>query len=356
LTLDSEPRGAAVRVDGLTLGATPCELFVPEGGRLVELVLPGFTPFREEIAVPGGVFASLLFPRRIHVFGTLETPKPLDAVILGAAEYVRWSFTGEPTAAYQIPQDLSEGVYRAGPAAADPALREENNMWTPKNSLWTSLSLDQRDIYYDPSEGYYGIERFGVYGILPNEREHYLRSDTKAEYFYTLLNIPVTENWNFKAIFGIHTGLSLIFKQPHRDQDKSGPPIEDTNKLSVDGMFIGRGWNSEYRNRGLALWENWAELRFPIAANVLAWDFFFDAAGVKENPEQFFTAFSIEDMRFSFGGGFRFTIPQFPFRFSLAKRFRVLDGQFHWENGAIWGNENPGTGVDFVISFAISTY
>jgi outer membrane protein insertion porin family len=250
------------------------------------------------------------------------------------------------------------GLIRNGYDAAiyrpfDPALREENNSWTPKNSFWTSLALDQRDIYYNPSSGYYGIQRFGIYGILPNEREHYLRSDTKAEYFLTLLDLPVTDNWNFKTVFGIHSGLSLITRS--RPQDHI-VPIEEANKLSVDGMFIGRGWNSEYRNRGLALWENWAELRFPIAANILAFDLFFDAAGVKENPAKFFTAFSIEDLRFSFGGGLRFTIPQFPFRFSLAKRFRVQDGKFQWQRGSIWADEDPGSGLDFVISFALSTY
>jgi outer membrane protein insertion porin family len=156
-------------------------------------------------------------------------------------------------------------------------------------------------------------------------------------------------------VFGIHSGVSFILNQAFWDQN-SPVPIEDTNKLSVDGMFIGRGWNSEYRNRGLALWENWAEIRLPIAPNILAWDFFFDAAGVKETPQLFFSSFNIEDMRFSFGGGIRFTIPQFPFRFSFAKRFRVLDGQFQWQRGAIWGDEDPGSGVDFVISFAISTY
>jgi outer membrane protein insertion porin family len=250
-----------------------------------------------------------------------------------------------------VRNDYDAAIYRP----FDPALREENNAWTPKNSFWTSVALDQRDIYYDPSGGYYGIQRFGFYGILPNEREHYFRSDTKAEYFYTLFNLPVTDNWSFKAVFGIHTGVSLITRQPFRDAGNP-VPIEDGNKLSVDGMFIGRGWNSEYRNRGLALWENWAEVRFPIAPNILAWDFFFDAAGVKESPEMFFRAFSIEDMRFSFGGGFRFTIPQFPFRFSLAKRFKVVDGQFQWQRGAIWGDSNPASGVDPVISFSISTY
>jgi formylglycine-generating enzyme required for sulfatase activity len=126
LILNSEPQGAAVRVDGVTLGTTPCELFVPKGVRLVEWVLPGFTPVRQEKTIPGRVFASRFFPRRIPVSVTLELPNPLEALIPATAEYARWSFTGEPTAAYQIPQDLSEAAYRIGPAvAADPAIRKE---------------------------------------------------------------------------------------------------------------------------------------------------------------------------------------------------------------------------------------
>jgi outer membrane protein insertion porin family len=246
-----------------------------------------------------------------------------------------------------IRNDYDASIYRP----LDPTLREANNNWTPKNSIWTSLALDQRDIYYDPSSGYYGIQRFGLYGFFNGEREHYIRSDTKAEYFHTLLNLPVTENWNFKVVFGIHTGVSLITKS--RPQDDI-VPVEDTNKLSVDGMFVGRGWISEYRYRGLALWENWAELRIPLAPGIISWDFFFDAAGVKGTPAQFFTAFDISDMRFSFGGGVRFTLPQLPLRFSLAKRFRVLDGEFHWERGIIGANDNPGSGIDPVLSFAIS--
>ncbi|GHV79004.1 hypothetical protein AGMMS49944_07950 [Spirochaetia bacterium] len=126
VALDSEPRGAAVRVDGITVGSTPCELFVPAGVRLVELILPGFTPRPQAVTIPGRVFASLLFPQRIALSVTLEAPNPLDAFIPAAADYAGWSFTGEPTAGYQIPQDLSEGAYRIGPAAAsDPAIREE---------------------------------------------------------------------------------------------------------------------------------------------------------------------------------------------------------------------------------------
>jgi len=264
--------------------------------------------------------------------------------------------------------DYDDDIYRP----FDPALRERHNEWTPKTSIWTTVSLDQRDLYYDPSKGYYAYERFGIYGLLGKdingndmEREYYLKNDIKAEYYLTLFNFQVTEKWNFKAVLAFHSGLSFIFKQPGRDRDSLTPTIEEANQLSVDGMFIGRGWSSEYRNKGLVLWENWVELRIPLISGILAWDFFFDAAGVEASQQgatrtgiqgYYFRRgnFTIDNMRFSFGGGLRFTMPQFPLRFSLAKRFRTFDGEFIWEKGSMFSNDDPGSGIDPVISFAIS--
>jgi outer membrane protein insertion porin family len=232
----------------------------------------------------------------------------------------------------------------------DPVLRDKNNEWINANSIWTSLSLDQRDVYYDPSKGYYGFQRFGYYGVFPFEREHYIRSETKAEYFHTLFNLPITDNYSFKAVFGIHTGVSFILRQPGYFNHEL-PLIENANKLLIDGMFVGRGWTGERFNRGLALWENWAEIRMPVVPGILALDWFFDAAAVKPTVDSFFNDFRMEDMRFSLGGGIRFAIPQFPFRFIFAKRFLVKDGVVEWQKGNM-GN----AGLDFIISFALSTY
>jgi outer membrane protein insertion porin family len=236
----------------------------------------------------------------------------------------------------------------------DYTLRERNNSWTPATSFSLSVSLDQRDIYYDPSTGYYGIQRMGYYGVLPGtiEREHYIRTDTKLEGFVTLFDIPVFDNFSFKAVFGVHTGLSFIFPQ----FGYATPLIEDANKLAVDGMFVGRGWSGQRLNRGLALWENWAEIRFPVVPGILALDLFFDGATKKETPQDFFATLTWDDMLYSFGGGLRFTIPQFPFRFSFAKRFKTENGQVQWQSGPIGRTNEPGSGIDFVISFALSTY
>jgi outer membrane protein insertion porin family len=240
----------------------------------------------------------------------------------------------------------------------DPVIREKNGVWTPVNSIWTILYLDKRDLFFDPSKGYYASQRFTFHGIFPVELEHYIRSDTKAEIFFTLLNLPVTDKWNFKAILGIHSGLSFIFPQFGRDH----PIIEDVSKLFIDGMFIGRGWYEERRySRGFALWENWAEMRFPLVPNLLAFDFFFDAVyGMFSNnqvsPIEFFQQMDAENWRFSYGGGLRFTIAQFPFRFLLAKKLYIRDGQFYRMPGSLFRkSSDPRSGVDFVISFAIPT-
>jgi outer membrane protein insertion porin family len=243
----------------------------------------------------------------------------------------------------------------------DPALRAGNNTWTPKNSFFFSLSLDQRDIFYDPSRGFYLYERMGFYGIFNNEREHYIRSDSKAEYFLTLFNIPVNENWNFKSVLAFHLGLSLIFKQPGRNEGYLTPRIEDANKLAIDGIFVGRGWSGAYRDKGLLLFDSWLELRFPLINGILAFDIFFDVAGIESTPGYYFGEdsdgkrnFTAENLRFSYGAGFRFTMPQLPIRLSLAKRFKIVDGQVELQPGAIFGDpSNPALGMDIVFSFVL---
>ena len=235
----------------------------------------------------------------------------------------------------------------------DPVIRERNGKWTPINSIWTLLYLDRRDLVYDPSRGYYASQRFGFYGLFPVEQEHYIKSDTKAEYFLTLFNLPVTETWSFKTVLALHSGVSFILPQFGMDE----PLVEEANRLAIDGMFIGRGWYGERKNGGYALWENWVELRIPLVHNLLAFDWFFDADVVKKNPYDFSHTMSIEDWRFSFGGGFRFSIPQFPFRFLLAKRFKVVDGEVQWQRGNMFGGGADSTsGLDFVISFALTTF
>ncbi|MCL2808735.1 MAG: outer membrane protein assembly factor BamA [Treponema sp.] len=237
----------------------------------------------------------------------------------------------------------------------DPVLRESNNDWTPRNSIWTAVSLDQRDIFYDPSRGYYLYNRTSFQGIIEGEREYYIRNDSKAQYYLTLFDIPVTENWSFKNVLAFHVGLSTIFAQPGREMDGK-PKIVDGNKLAVDGMFIGRGWNSEFANKGLLLLDSWVEMRFPLVRGLLAFDLFFETAGVDTEEGYYFKDFGIDNLRFGFGGGFRFAIPQFPIRISLVKRFKIPDDRIEWQKGALFASNDPEKkdGLDIVMSFVLS--
>ena len=114
----SEPEGAALRVDGIYAGSSPCRVFVPQGSHLMDAVLPGFENASVNCNIPGRLFASRVFPRRYDLHMSLSAADPLAVLAVHAAEYAAWTFGGEPTAAWQVPHDLCEGVYRIGAAAA----------------------------------------------------------------------------------------------------------------------------------------------------------------------------------------------------------------------------------------------
>ena len=120
IVFTSDPSGAALRVDDLYAGSSPCKVFVPKGNRILEVVLPGFNSERIECLVQGRLFASSLFPALLPLNVKLTTDDPAAALALSASDFAAWSFGGEPTAAWQVPLSLSEGVYRIGQAASSP--------------------------------------------------------------------------------------------------------------------------------------------------------------------------------------------------------------------------------------------
>ena len=91
---------------------------------------------------------------------------------------------------------------------ADKEIRDQYGMWKWNNSFWTRLSLDRRDLGYDPSTGWFASQQITWYGLFPNiETSYYTRFETKAEGYLTLCNIPIMNAWNLKfvlsRIFGI---------------------------------------------------------------------------------------------------------------------------------------------------------
>lgn len=210
----------------------------------------------------------------------------------------------------------------------DPGVNKYANRFGLKNSIYASVSLDDRDINYDPSSGWFANQRLAWYGLIPGvEHEFYLRSDTKLESYLTLFDIPIAGGfWNFKAVLAAYTGFSAIFPVP-------GSMFSSSSKVYIDGMFNGRGWTDIYNDvRGKAMLSTRVELRIPIFTGVIGLDGYFDAVAVKDEPEQIFNDLSLEDFYFSFGPGLRFLVPQFPLHLLFANKFRVKDGNVVWDD------------------------
>ena len=217
------------------------------------------------------------------------------------------------------------------------------------DQLAASVYLDGRDFYLNPTKGFYvrqGVTFTG--GVLLGDR-HYIRSDTALEGFLTLLDLPVTENWNLQYVLALHTGLSALLPNyratgPGLTAWEWGLTTDSTDLLYIDGMTVGRGWRQTY---GKALWDTKVELRMPIAKDVLWGVTFFDAAALWPSVEAM-GQMTIDDFYFSFGMGLRFAIPQFPIRLYLAKGFRINNGVVEWKEGDLK------LGTNFSLSFVIS--
>jgi outer membrane protein insertion porin family len=241
----------------------------------------------------------------------------------------------------------------------DAELRTNLDDWQWITRWGITATLDQRRgiSILSPTSGYavsQGVTFVG--GFLLGDR-HYIRTDTRGEAYITLWDIPVWDRWNYKTILALHSDISFIlptFWVPaaYRSMEQ---PVAGTDLLRTNMMFIARGWDPV--TGGEALWNNWVEFRTPIAENILWLDSFFDAVNLWEDPSQIGTM-GIENMLFGFGTGIRFTIPQFPIRLYLAKRFRFDEsGSVQWQQGTLFNyNDSPTGGLDFVFAIGADLF
>ena len=192
------------------------------------------------------------------------------------------------------------------------------NRWGIQNSIYGQLSIDNRDLSYDPSKGWFMSQRLSWHGLIPYyEKEFFLKSDTKLEGYFKLFDLPVTEKWSFKMVFAAYTGITSIFPCTE---------VSDGNKAYIDGMLNARGWTDVYKvTKGMFMLSNRLELRVPVVPGIVGIDGFWDAAVVKPRVQDI-SNISAEDFYFSFGPGIRFLLPQLPLHLVFAWKYRIVDG------------------------------
>lgn len=235
--------------------------------------------------------------------------------------------------------------------------RETNKQWLLTNKIYARGYLNDLDYWYNPSKGYYLGQRFTLTGFLDFERQHYLKSETKLEAYATLFTIPLSETWNFKWVLMAHSSFQTLLQEPWADFKVT------KDWVSLDGTFNVRGWKSLYGSKGTNVWENSVELRMPIVDQMLWMDLFVDAGAMTtesglmdmtqsppavDTTQPSFADLGWKNMAFSAGVGFRFIVPQFPFRFYFAKRFTFDGTTFDWKT--------TGANFDFVLSITQPLY
>jgi outer membrane protein insertion porin family len=232
----------------------------------------------------------------------------------------------------------------------DPVIRSGEGIWQNINKLGLTLYWDKRDYFLNPSKGFYLAQSATFAAGLPAGRREYIRTDSTAEGFLTLVDWQTSETRRLRLILAAHTAMSFILPEFWNSE-----PLTITNdRLYIDGWNIARGWPLE---RDLfALWDNRLELRMPIAEQILWGVLFFDAVTGYENAGGL-GSMKLDDFKFGFGGGIRFAIPQFPIRLYLAKRFKTVNREVQWQPGDLFTkSDRPSSGLDFVISLGGDTF
>ncbi len=249
----------------------------------------------------------------------------------------------------------------------DSNVRNNLDRWLFVNRWGITTSLDNRDLIFNPSRGYLLSQGVSFTGGFLFGTRHFIRTDSRAEQYFTLWDWRVSDNWSWKGILGLHTSLSLVFPQFWVADDQQNPDnfvrgernliarTGTTDLLFIDGMFTARGWPRELD--GKALWNNWIELRMPLAEQVIWFDQFLEATALYEERSDI-GQLGIENMRFSLGAGLRFVIPQFPIRLYFTRRFLVdNNGNVEWQTGSLFNRNNrEGRGWDFVFSIGTELF
>ena len=266
--------------------------------------------------------------------------------------------TGLSTALSYLTYDPS--LYRP----FDKDIRDSLNQLSLTDKIWITGSLDTRDLIYSPTKGFLLKETLTYTGGLLFGNRHYIKTTTDADAYLQLFNVPVGESWNFSTVMGLHGQFSMILPQfGYFDTNEDGTRdtwTTDTiatrsDLLYYDGMFIARGWGTNYDNK--ALLDVVLDFTTPLSPGLLSWNTFLSGTAVWDEPADL-TSMSLDDYYFSLGTGAQIDIPSFPISFFLVKRGKFENGVFRLEHGEYFDStdDDDTTGLDFVITFDLDYF
>lgn len=228
----------------------------------------------------------------------------------------------------------------------DKSIRENHDSWLFNDVIYAKFVFDSRDIPSEPTKGVLFTEKISYGGLTPLANQDYIQYVTRIDTYYPLIILPITDSFSFKMIFRFQSALSYLGK------NFTGNGVDvDQNGFYIDGFFIGRGWDVE--TGGKILWDNRAEIHFPILGSIGSIDFFLDMVGLWANNRDF-AQMQSSDFRMDVGGGIRLT-SQFPIAFYVVKKFKVMNnGDVDWnpESNTTLG----GSGINLVITFNLDPY
>ena len=260
--------------------------------------------------------------------------------------------TGLSTAASYIWYDSS--LYRP----YDKDIRDALDTFTFTDKLWLTASWDTRDLIYSPTKGFILKETLTYAGGFLFGNKHYIKTTTDADFYLKLFDIPLFDDeWNFSTVLGVHGQYSMILPQFGLNDGAWSWDVVATRSdlLYFDGMFVARGWGTNYDNK--ALLDLVIDFTTPLAPGMLSLNTFLSGSAVWDEPEDVLTM-SLDDYYFSLGAGLQIDIPSFPISFFLVKRGKFVDNKFELQRGAYFTSDDSDdtSGVDFVITFDLDYF
>ena len=238
----------------------------------------------------------------------------------------------------------------------DKSIRDAWDVFLFTNKLWITANWDTRDLMYSPTKGFILKETLTYTGGILGGSKHYIKSTTDGDAYFKLFDLPVTDEWSFSSVLGLHGQYSMILPQycPY-NENPVGTVATTSDLLYYDGMFVARGWGTNYDNE--ALLDIVLDFTTPIVTGMLSMNTFVSGSAVWEELEDLKTM-NIDNYLFSAGIGLQIDMPSFPISFFVVKRAKVDNEVFKFQHGSYFGSDidDDDTGIDFVITFDLDYF